>query len=273
MTICKLCKRERELKDSHFLPAAVYAQLKVDGQKNSNPVLISSDISLATSKQITGRVLCGECEQLFSKNGEAWVLGNMWRQGGFPIQDAMAAGVPIQSNDKFAYYSSIAMPAINMTALVYFAMSIFWRSSAHLWRNGPRLMEGIDLGPFEEPIRTFLLGGPFPRNTVILVSVWPTKDVLPASYTPRRGRMPGCHCFNFLIPGLEFKLLTGQGIPEVARAACSHASKDKLIFSAMSVVTDTLEAFTNLAGTSRPSKGLQKATKALTTSSNELAKM
>jgi hypothetical protein len=269
MALCKLCRQDRELRESHFLPAAVYAQLRDGAQQNPNPVLITSKVSLATSKQITGHVLCGECEQRFSNNGEAWVLGNMSRPEGFPIQDALVASKPIQSNEKFAYYSSVAIPAINMPALIYFAMSIFWRASAHMWRNVSGFMEGIDLGPFEEPIRGFLLGGPFPKDTVILVSVWPTKDVLPAAYTPRRGRAPGCHCFNFLIPGLEFKLLTGKGIPEVLRTACSNASADRLIFSAMSVASDTMEAFAKLISTSRPSKGLQSATKALSTSSNE----
>jgi hypothetical protein len=123
-------------------------------------------------------------------------------------------------------------------------------------------MEGIDLGPFEEPIRRFLLGGEFPANVVVLVSVWPTKDVLPAAYTPRRGRAPDCHCFNFVIPGLEFKLLTGKLIPADLRSMCSHTSAEKFIFSAMSVVSDTLQAFRQLMLTSRPTKGLQKFVRA-----------
>jgi hypothetical protein len=185
----------------------------------------------------------------------------MARPEGFAIQEALAATKPIAANENFAYYSSAAIATINMDALVYFALSMFWRASAHTWRNVSGFMEGIELGPFEEAIRHFLLGDRFPADTVILVSVWPTKDALPAAYTPRRGRAPGYHCFNFLIPGLEFKLLTGKQIPEVLRAMCSYASPEKLIFSAMSVVSDTLESFTKLASTSRVSKGLQELTK------------
>jgi hypothetical protein len=257
MAFCKLCKLERELRESHFLPAAVYAQLRQDSQQNPNPVLVTSKVSLTTSKQITGRVLCGECEQQFSSLGEAWVLANMSRPEGFAMQDALAATKPIASNENFAYYSSAAIPTINMDALVYFALSIFWRASAHMWRNVSGFMEGIELGPFEESIRKFLVGGEFPADTVVLVSVWPTKDVLPAAYTPRRGRAPGYHCFNFLIPGLEFKLLTGKQIPDVLRSAF----EEKVIFSAMSVVSDTMEAFTKLVSTSRVSKKLKEATK------------
>ncbi len=173
----------------------------------------------------------------------------------------MAASKPIDANDKFAYYSSVKIPEINIDALVYFAVSMFWRGSAHTWRNVSGYMEGIELGPFEEPIRRFLVGDKFPADTVILVTVWPTKDVLPAAYTPRRGRAPGYHCFNFVIPGLEFKLLTGRLIPAELRAVCSYGSPERIIFSAMSVVSETIEAFTMLASNSRVSKGLQAAMK------------
>jgi hypothetical protein len=261
MPLCKLCRLDRELQESHFLPAAVYAQLREGSQKNPNPVLMTSRVSLTTSKQITGRVLCAECEQCFSKLGETWVLANMARPEGFPIQEALAATKPIAANENFAYYSSAGIAAINMDALVYFALSMFWRASAHTWRNVSGLMEGIELRSFEETIRRFLLGDKFPADTVILVSVWPTRDVLPAAYTPRRGRAPGYHCFNFLIPGVEFKLLTGRAIPEVLRAACSYASADKLVFSAMSVISDTMESFTKLMSTSQVSKNLQEITK------------
>jgi hypothetical protein len=108
---------------------------------------------------------------------------------------------------------STVLPQTRAAGLVYFALSMFWRASAHTWRNVSGFMEGIELGPFEESIRRFLLGNEFPADTVILVSVWPTRDILPAAYTPRRGRAHGYHCFNFLIPGLEFKLLTGRQIP------------------------------------------------------------
>jgi hypothetical protein len=189
------------LRESHFLPAAVYAQLRAGSEQNPNPVLVSSRISVATSKQITDRVLCGECEQRFSDGGEECVLGNMARQEGFKLQEAISATNPIQANDTFAVYSAAAVPTINMDALVYFALSIFWRGSAHAWRNTSGRMEGIELGPFEELIRRFLLGGEFPENVVVLVSVWPTRDVFPAAYTPRRGRAPGCHCFNLFGSG------------------------------------------------------------------------
>ncbi len=244
--------------ESHFLPAAVYTQLRDNAAKNPNPVVMTKQVSQATSRQVKDYVLCAECEDRFSKYGETWVLGNMARTDGFKLQERLVSRTPIGSNENIAFYSTREIPEINMSALIYFAMSVFWRASAHVWRNASGTMQGIDLGPFEEEIRHFLLGGAFPEHAAILVTVWPTRDVLPAAYTPRRGRAPDCHVFNFLIPGLEFKLFTGHRIPEIYRSMCSELSDEKFIYSAMSVISDTLDAFSRLMETSRPSKSLQQ---------------
>ena len=84
MPLCKLCKQDRELRDSHFLPAAVYAQLRNPADQNPNPVLITKKLSLTTSKQMKDYVLCAECEERLSKFGETWVLANMARPGRLP---------------------------------------------------------------------------------------------------------------------------------------------------------------------------------------------
>jgi hypothetical protein len=256
--LCKLCKEDRELRESHFLPAAVYAQLRAGPEQNPNPVVVSSRTSVPTSKQIKDRVLCGECEQLFSTKGEAWVLNNMARKDGFKLQDALIASSPIPVNATFAVYSSAAVPTINMDALVYFALSVFWRGSVHRWKDGSQEIKGIELGPFEEPIRVFLRGGNFPANVVVLVSVWPTRKAFPAALTPSGGRLDHCHCFNFVIPGLEFKLLTGKRIPAELRCKCSHASDEKFIFFDKSIESYTLDVFMRLlsgAPGSHPSFG------------------
>jgi hypothetical protein len=117
-------------------------------------------------------------------------------------------------------------------------------------------MEGIKLGPYEEPIRKFLLGGPFPDDIVVQVAVWPTKDVVRAAYTPRKGKAPGYHAFNFMIPGIEFRLLTGKQIPNSVRLTCSYASPQKLIYATMQTVSETMGTFGKIMSHSKPSKSL-----------------
>jgi hypothetical protein len=256
---CRLCHKNADLQVSHFLPNAVYAQLREDALKNPHPVLMTEDDSIISSKQIAEHLLCFDCEQRFSKLGESWVLGNMARVTSFPLQDMLTKAKPlgISPDQTFACYSVAATPGIDMDALIYFALSIFWRGAAHQWRNIDKgLMEGIKLGPYEEPIRKFLLGGPFPDDIVVQVAVWPTKDVIPAAYTPRKGKAPGYHAFNFMIPGIEFRLLTGKQIPDDVLSSCSHASPQKLIYATMQTVTETIETFGKIMSHSKPSKSL-----------------
>ena len=255
---CRLCHINADLQVSHFLPNAVYAQLREDALKNPHPVLMTEDDSIISSKQIAEHLLCFDCEQRFSKLGESWVLGNMARATSFPLQDMLIKAKPlgISPDQTFACYSAAAIPGIDMDALIYFALSIFWRGAAHRWRNIKGVMEGIKLGPYEEPIRKFLLGGPFPDDIVVQIAVWPTKDVIPAAYTPRKGKAPGYHAFNFMIPGIEFRLLAGKQIPDDVLSSCSHASPQKLIYATMQTVTETIETFGKIMSHSKPSKSL-----------------
>ncbi len=54
------------------------------------------------SDQITDYVLCGDCEQRFSKRGEKWVLANMPRdyKEPCPLQDALGPETPMVCTDK-----------------------------------------------------------------------------------------------------------------------------------------------------------------------------
>lgn len=254
---CKLCLQEKDLRDSHFMPAAIFAQLRMPALKNPNPVLITPDVSLTTSRQIKDYVLCGDCEQRFSSLGESWVLANMARAEGFLLQDSLSKAGPMDANQDFAMFSGATIPGVQMDALVYFAMSVFWRAAAHQWRNVTGVMDAIDIGLYREQIRLFLLGGNFPANAVILVSVWPNREVPLMAYTPRRGDAPGYEAFNFLIPGIEFRLLLGDRIPLQLRATCSQQSASRCIFSSSTLIGETRETLVQLVNTSKVSKGLK----------------
>ena len=65
---CKLClQRVASLEDSHFLSAGIYRILRDDNEKNPNPWLLTKETAVQTSRQMTARLLCRDCEQRFSK--------------------------------------------------------------------------------------------------------------------------------------------------------------------------------------------------------------
>jgi hypothetical protein len=85
-------------------------------------------------------------------------------------------------------------------------VSIFWRSAAHRWKTIGGVDPNIELGPYLEPLRSFLRDeASFPANTVLDVFVWPV-DTLHVAIVPHR--LPGIgthHEFRFYVPGLEFR--------------------------------------------------------------------
>jgi hypothetical protein len=93
---CHLCLETRELRDSHFIPAAFYKLLRAPGEKNPNPVVVNRNTQKQTSQQYRGHLLCAICEDRFNKGGEKWVLTNGWRtETDFPLRNALLAATPI----------------------------------------------------------------------------------------------------------------------------------------------------------------------------------
>ena len=82
---CRLCLRSNvQLRDSHFLTAGIYRILRDENDANRNPWLLTGKTAVQTSRQLKARLLCGDCEQRFSKNGENWVLRHcLQRDGSF----------------------------------------------------------------------------------------------------------------------------------------------------------------------------------------------
>ncbi|HWA94053.1 MAG TPA: hypothetical protein VG844_05585 [Terracidiphilus sp.] len=256
--VCKLCLLDRELLASHYLPAGVFSQLRVKSKENPNPVLITKEVTLTSSRQPKDFVLCAECEERFNENGERWVLANMAREESFHLQAFLSAQGPIDQNEDFAIFAGAKIQSVNIDALVYFAMSIFWRSSIHSWPGITSRTEQLNLREFLEPIRQFLLGGKFPQNAAIFITVWPKLDVPRIAYTPREGEAPGYRVFNFMIPGIEFRLFLGSAIPPVLFQTCAQQSELRCIFSSTKLISETRDTLIKLARGSRIAKNLRE---------------
>lgn len=212
---CKLCLRDGvELRDSHFVPAGVYRILREESSKNPHPWLLTQSTSFQTSQQMTAPLLCDECEQRFSTYGENWVLRNCLRQNGsFRLASILESRTPDltapETTTKIHY--AVNIPEIDLTALAYFAASIFWRGSVYPWSDGNY---PVRLGPFEESFRKYLLGDAgFPPDAALWVLVRPKSALDRATHTPAGGKTEEFHFHNFPMPGLAFSLFVGRRIP------------------------------------------------------------
>lgn len=220
---CNLCLRDPiDLEDSHFLSAGIYRILRDDGDKNPNPWQITGRGAVQTSRQMKAHLLCRDCEQRFSTQGENWVLRNCLKKDrSFPLATLLRSRTPDLSSDTTTtrvYYAS-AIPEINVAALSYFAASIFWRGSIHPWNDDGSVP--VNLGPFQEAFRQYLMGvHPFPKDAVLWVAVREGKEIDRLTYAPMGERRERVHTYKFPMPGFGFSLTVSKNIPANYRKHC-----------------------------------------------------
>ena len=174
-----MCLKDRQLLDSHYLPKRAYAMNMARSLKNPNPVSIAHGMAMQISDQLRGPTFCEECERRFSVNGEQWVLAKLPKdyEEPFPLKDALVTEMPFFTGHNIKVYAGRNISGFDMDKLIYFGMSIFWRGAARQWRSSKgAIAPPVDLGEYFERSRKFLLGGPFPDDVFLSVSVYEANE-------------------------------------------------------------------------------------------------
>lgn len=210
---CALCHRTAELQKSHLIPQGIYRFLNEPGHAVRNPVLVTAAKTVETSEQVRDCLLCKSCEIRFQQNGEDWVMKNGPRRNGrFPLREALTRSNNKRTLESGNLYRVPFNPAFDVKKLIYFAASVFWRSSVHHWKGFEHLMTRAKLPKgLEEDLREYLLGSrPFPSKVVLLLCVTASAPLPHITYPGPMSRHLGMpdesKGFAFLIPGLQFRL-------------------------------------------------------------------
>ena len=182
-----------------------------------------------SSKQAKDYLLCPECEDRFNNGGETWFLRNCWHNPtGFPVFAALKATTPSpRSEPQFTMYEGANVPGVDVDQLAYFAASLFWRAGVQDWNLiGDPPPTRLRLGPYREPLRQYLLGGPFPKDAVLVIVVSSDMD-------PMHNKVPTfpwlfIHKGTFrqyrsVVLGFTFQLFVGK---EFRTARCSSRRRD-----------------------------------------------
>src|SRR5258708_37137574 len=69
-----------------MLPRALY---KMARERGYDPVVMTQEVATHTSRQVRDYVFCWDCEQKFSRRGEAYVMRLVQRNGAFPLLDRL----------------------------------------------------------------------------------------------------------------------------------------------------------------------------------------
>ena len=192
---CRLCGRETVLCDSHLVPAGAFRALRATELANPNPVILGAENAYTSSKQVSDYLLCDECESRLRRDGEDWVLAHIYRPDGtFPFREKLVACNPELNREGFTVYKGIEVSGLNCPALVYFGMSVFWRAAAHNWpwQGG---YVNIDVGPYREALRLFLMGeAGFPDNMALIVRLSGMEQFLSVTALPTSDVDTGITC-------------------------------------------------------------------------------
>lgn len=235
MSSCALCLQEAELQRSHLLPKSLYRRLSDAG--DGPPVLSvkhsesGKAISVQTSKQVVGWQLCAACERRLNRHGEGMVIAELSDgRGRFPLLDRVKTLQVLGGDARVGAYSLSDFSKL-VTSLVYFSCSVFWRASLSGWTWMADGSRSIDLGPYQEELRLYLLGyaelSPAIGLIVVLASEGKENEML--SF-PRSGRMQGVRFHQALMLGVELRLLVSRTIPTNLRRFCINHNEQRPVF-------------------------------------------
>lgn len=232
---CRLCLREAELRDSHFIPQAAYKRVRGEG-KNPNPIVVQDGKAVQTSAQTRAHLLCHDCEQRLSKNGEHAFFLNCYRgPGKFRLLQVLKEQKPLLEDDRFAAYAVPESENSVIEQIGYMGLSLLWKSAAHAWKDRGSTIPSISLGsPYQEQIRRFLLkAGPFPEHAAMVVEVSDENNRLVAVIgTPASSKWPTHHVHWIDICGITFNLFVGPRMPQPIRELSVFRTGQKCVLVA-----------------------------------------
>jgi hypothetical protein len=241
--------------DSHLIPAAAFKILRAQGSKNPHPIMFGEATAFSSSLQMRDYLLCRDCEELFHKNGEDWVMANCYRSiKTFALRDALQKATPKYQAEGVTVYAAAQIPGVNCPALIYFALSVFWRAGVHTWKLGSNPHHN-DLGPYEEPIRLFLLGAGFPDNVCLSTRVSGLDSLHERLLLPFSERGNGYHMHCFGIPGLMFTLHVGKRIPKAFYHLSTAPNLERVVAMFPEAEMEELRAAGRVARSVRAPKG------------------
>lgn len=224
---CALCHKNATLRKSHYIPAALYRVLHEDDDINSNKLLqnFSGKKFSTADKQLVCPLLCSNCENLFSTNGEKEIAKSCLHKNSFPLREQLQT-FPISSQQKEMVLFEPQHFDIEKGCWLYFALSVFWRGSVTPWGHIKTYYHALG-EYYQEQIRQYLLttDPTFLKNIIIILNV--DLDSAPINFIefPRHVKRGLDHFHVFYIPGIEIMMYIGHTAKELG------FSKQNIIFA------------------------------------------
>lgn len=236
---CPLCLVDgKELQVSHLTSKSIYKLCRAENAKNPNPVVLRNGVAFQSSVQITDYLLCWQCEQLLNRSGEGWTVPKLAEyRGQFPLFDLLRSGPPEFAEPDLVAYATIRNPQFRADYLTHFAMGVFWKASIHHWKRDDDSL--IRISPaYKEALRQYLRHeAGFPKFMALVVTMLPPPKAFSSLDPPRELTGLESRAYRLYVPGIQFTLAVGRGIPPYMTASCIGSNPAKPI-----VVSDISES-------------------------------
>jgi hypothetical protein len=249
---CALCLLQKQLQKSHLIPASMFRIIRKS--QGSDPVFMTAKRISTSSRQITAHELCLDCEQLFRKNGEDWMAGQVFQGNHFPLLNSFKYAMADWGTADHAAYSGTAC-GTDVEKVIYFGASVLWRSSIRRWTIGSAETTTVDLGLHQETLRKYLHGeAPFPDGVVIvtLCTDFESQGFFFSPTAIRDGIVAG-YSVNLL--GVYYRFFFEPGVPrDFYRYSCVHSERKRIIIADHS--KQSMHSFAHLRKTASESLNL-----------------
>lgn len=231
---CRLCCTKGPLCLSHLIPKRVFEIILSADPGQKAPIMMTNKLTVMKHAQVKDYLLCERCEDAFNKNGERYVFEVMNTKDGFKLFDRLNVASPMSFNvaDRVAFSGEDV--GLDMDRLAYFGLSVFWRAGAHTWPSKLTIdpTYSIDLGPWLDPIGTFLQGGPWPSGLSLMVTAANDKFSQGFSFYPGRtvGLLAQMLSYGFLACGIHFSIFLANPVPRPYSLFCCTSAPRRPIF-------------------------------------------
>jgi len=137
--LCKLCKKDAQLRKSHIIPEFIYSTLYDEKHRFHEIHVDANTKNKFTQKGVRELLLCDNCEQYFSKFER---YASLVLNSGFELK--------VKKNEGLLHFEGVEYAQFKL-----FALSILWRASV----SSLDFFAEVSLDSHEEIIRNMLLDG------------------------------------------------------------------------------------------------------------------
>ena len=196
--ICALCKKNRELRNSHIFPEFLFKSFYGDKHRFITSSLDDDKPPGYSQKGMSEKLLCGECETKFSRYEKY-------------VSELFAGNISSQPISK----DSIKLYGLDYKKFKIFGLSILWRADI----SSLKMFNDVYLGTHREALRSLLYnedpGHPLKYGFFLWALQESEFDPRSLILAPTPHRVQGCITYRFVFGGfLWIYFISKQNLPE-----------------------------------------------------------